>query len=151
MLGIPPINFDIDIKPGSDANAIDPMGRGVIPVAFLGSGSFDVTDIDVTTLAFGPHGAYPAFDLTNPWVAFFSFWDINHDGEKDLLAHFRTEETGIAFGDTEACATGELLDGRPFESCDAIQTIPACGLGFELVFLLPPLMWAYGRRRREIG
>ncbi len=25
-----------------------------------------------------------------------------------------------------------------------------CGLGFELVLLLPPLMWAYGRRRRRI-
>ena len=132
---------DIDIKPGSDPNAIHPMSMGLVPVAILGSDTFDVLDVDPDTLAFGPDGAALAH-AHDP-----HFDDVNNDSFTDLIGHFVAKETGIAFGDTEACLTGATLDAMPFEACDDIRTVPACGVGFELALLLPPMMWLRRRRR----
>jgi hypothetical protein len=122
------LSVDLDIKPGSDPNSINPSLKGNLPVAILGSDIFDVADVDVTTLAFGPSGA--SFDHSHGP----HFEDLNGDGFTDLLAHFRIKKTGIAFGDMEACLTGETLAGEPFEGCDAVRTVPDMD-GDELLYV----------------
>jgi sugar lactone lactonase YvrE len=110
------IDVDVDIKPGGDPDASNPSSRGVTSVAILGSGTFDVLDVDATTLAFGP-GAASLAHRNGPHPK-----DANHDGIPDLLAHFSTEEAGL-LPDEEVCVTGELLDGTPFEGCDVVRTV----------------------------
>jgi hypothetical protein len=145
---------EIDIKPHDDSNSINPFNRGLLPVAILGSATFDVADVDVATLAFGPDGGTPAFDLSKPLVYWLSQWDVDADGTKDLLSYYRTAEAGIAMGDPEACLTGETLDGVSFKGCDSVNTNTSpwsCGLGAELALLLPLLMWLRRTRSGEAG
>ena len=70
-------------------------------------------------------------------------------GLTDLLTHYRTQQTGIAAGDRDACIGGETLDGVHFQGCDRIQVLSACGLGFEAALVLPGLMWLRKTRRTQ--
>ncbi len=112
------VRLEIDIKPGSHPNSIHPSRRGNLPVAILGSDAFDVASIAVATLTFGPGGASFAH-RNGPHLE-----DVDGDGLTDLLAHYRVEEAGIATGDAEACVSGQLLDGTPFEGCDGVRAVP---------------------------
>ena len=108
----------IDIKPGGTPNAINLSGEGVVAVALLGHEDLDVSEVDVTTLAFGPAGA--AFDHSHgPHLE-----DVDDDGFADLVSHYQIEQTGIEFGDRESCLRGKLLDGMRFGGCDSIRTVP---------------------------
>jgi len=103
----------IDIKPGNDKNKINPNG-GKITVAILGSDTFDVTDVDVSTVMFGP-------DDAEPYKGKIKFKDVNGDGFTDAVFKFKSKDTGIALGDTEACLSGELKDGTSFDGCDSVD------------------------------
>ena len=106
---------DFDIKPGGDPNAVNPNSKGVIPVAILGSTEFDATQVDSSTVAFGPNQAVPAKDGL--------IEDVNGDSLNDSVFHFRTQESGIGCGDTHATLTAETFAGNPIIGTDAVKTV----------------------------
>jgi Concanavalin A-like lectin/glucanases superfamily len=115
---LPPCSqlVDIDIKPGSDPNNINPLSKGVIPVAILSIDNFDATQVDASSVEFGPNGAKETHGQGH--VA-----DVDGDDIPDMMFHFKTQETGIQCTDTEATLTGETFGGEKFTGTDSIQTV----------------------------
>ena len=118
-----PADVSIDIRPGGPRNLVKPSSGNLIAVAILGSDKFDVTDVDVTTLLFGPAGAAPAFDMLDPGIYEQSLQDVNRDGIADLVSHYVVKYAGIACGDEEAPLSGSTLGGQAFEGTDRITTL----------------------------
>ena len=115
---------EIDIKPCSWPNAVNPGDKGVIPVAIqttsVAAGEsidFDATTVDPLSVEFGPAGATARHGRGH-----IEDWD--EDGDLDMVLHFLTQETGIAAGDTIACLTGATLVGQGIRGCDAVVTVP---------------------------
>jgi len=111
---------EIDIKPGSFPNSINPGGKGVIPVAILGSATFDVTTVDASSAAFGPSGATMVHKNAH-------LEDVDGDGDIDMILHFKTQDTGIAAGDTSANLTANTTAGIPIWGTDSVRTVPPKG------------------------
>lgn len=112
---------EIDIKPGSDPNSVNPRSNGVIPVALLSTSrasgeevNVDARQVDSSTMVFGPKRA--------PMVH-AGFQDVDADGDLDLVMQFQTEQTGIACGDTKAALTGQTVTGQAIEGTDSIRTV----------------------------
>lgn len=129
------ITVDIDIRPGSRENVINPFSHGSIPVAILGAEEVAVHAVDLSSLAFGPEGA-PAVGWSRHRAR-----DFDRNGRNDLLAWFRTAETGIALGDTEACLLATTVDGTVLRGCDAIRPrLPDLRLRF-LAWVFLAMLW----------
>jgi len=113
----PPSAFiDIDIKPGSDPNSINLKSKGIIPVAILSTNEFDAGQVNPDTVTFGPNNASEFHKVPH-------MEDVDGDGDYDQVFHFKTQETGIACGDTEATLTGETFDGTQISGTDTIKTV----------------------------
>jgi hypothetical protein len=110
--------IDIDVL-----SNVNPRSRGVVPVAILGSEIFDVSDVDVTTLRFGPGEARTKHDLTDPWTFNAHLRDVNLDGRPDLVAHFPVQETGIACARAAVWLTVEGLAGQSISGTGLVRTV----------------------------
>lgn len=107
-----PFRVDIDIKPGSFPNSINPRSKGVIPVAILTTSDFDATTVDPETLVFADASLLR-------WTT----EDVDYDGDMDMILHFATQEVKIGCEDTEARLDGQTLDGKMFFGTDLVRPI----------------------------
>lgn len=95
-----PSGLDIDVKPGSDDNPVNPDSGGVIPVAVLQTDDFDPTSEDVRYRFGAPDvvadggGARPAHSG--------HVEDVDGDGRDDLVLHFPVAEAGFDGDESEA-------------------------------------------------
>jgi len=106
----------IDVKPGSAPNSVNPRSHGVIPVAILTTDDLDATTVNPQSVRFGPNNAAEAHGRSH-------VEDVNGDGRPDAVFHFRTDETGIQCGDTQAILKGETLGGNAVQGTDSIRTV----------------------------
>lgn len=141
---LPITTVEIEIKPCSCPNAINPNNRGVVPVAILTTSitagesvDFDATTVDPLSVQFGPDGATEKHGRGH-------IEDVDGDGDLDMVLHFRTQETGITDGDTIACITGETTEGQSIEGCDAIVTVPHERMQVLGTFRVPTLIGLAG-------
>lgn len=118
---IPVQEVDIDIKPGSMENPVNPGENGLLPVAVLGSSSFDVTRIDASSILLG------SATLSTRGKAeklAYSFEDVNGDGFMDMMTFFSVPDLAITSSDTGLTLTAVLNDGTLISGSDTITIVP---------------------------
>lgn len=106
----------IDIKPGTFPNSINPRSPGLIPVAILSTDTLDATTVDPSTVRFGAAGTEAA-------PAHFALEDVNGDGKPDVVLQFATQSTGIVCGGTSASLTGKTVGDQAISGSDSIRTV----------------------------
>ncbi|RZN39009.1 MAG: hypothetical protein EFT35_04125 [Methanophagales archaeon ANME-1-THS] len=133
---LPEVPVFVDIKPGSCPNPLNPKSEGVLPVAVLGTGSFDVTTIDPSTILLTREGIEEGVapirwsyeDVATPFAGeLCDCHDLNGDGYTDLSLKFDTQELveklNLSEGKVELTLTGNLKEefcGTPIKGKDCV-------------------------------
>lgn len=110
---------EIDIKPGSYPNSINPNAGGVITVAILTTDDFDASNVDPETVALDGEGARGKGKSGK----FGSLEDVDGDGDLDLVVQIENVITWD-LNATEAMLTGETYDGIFIEGTDSVRIVP---------------------------
>lgn len=117
-----PIIVSIDVKPGSDPNAINLGSYGLIPVAILSTDDFDATSVDPDTveLAGAEIGVQGKSDKLMAHQE-----DVNGDDLIDLLVHVATANLDPdTFQGGAVTLTGQTFSGETIEGYDDIIIVP---------------------------
>ena len=116
------IDVTIDIKPHSNPNSINLCSNGAVPVAVLGSESFDVYEINADTLRFA-EATVKIVGKKDPHTL-CSFEDVNDDLIDDLVCHYLTTNIAALDGEsTTATVNGDLFNGIPFIGVDSVNIV----------------------------
>jgi hypothetical protein len=122
---------NIDKGKGSENSKMNK--GGVMPAAIVGNESFDVAEVDVSTLLL--EGVAPLRsnyeDVTRPVGSSeaCACTTGGPDGFMDLTLKFSRQEVAAAIGSVEVqdvvelTLTGEMLDGTPFEASDCVTIV----------------------------
>ena len=113
------VEVDIDIKPGSFPNSINPNAGGVISVAILTTDIFDASTVDPQTVALDGAGARGKGKSGR----YGSMEDVDGDGDLDLVVQV-VNEINWAENTTEATLTGMTWDDIPIEGTDSVNIVP---------------------------
>lgn len=119
--GVSTISVAIAVNVNTDLNAASPPpatfnidSLGAIPIAILGSNSYDVTTIDPGSVTFGPKGG----QITGaPY-----FQDVNKDGTPDLILSFVPVASGVGCADTTVVLKGQTYGKQPLTGSEAVLT-----------------------------
>jgi len=110
------IQILIDIKPNDFPNGFNPRSNGVIPVAILTNADFDARTLDPHTARFGKQG-HEAPVVQSTLV------DADGDRDRDLLLHFRIQDTQVQCGDKSASFTGHTFSGQALTGSDSLVPV----------------------------
>lgn len=115
---------NIDIKPGSYPNIINPKEQGLLPVAVLGSRSFSTSEVNIATIKL--EDVAPAnTGSSNSSKLTYSYEDVNSDGYKDLIVFFRVQdliESGrLTHATTQLTLTANLENEEPIQGTDTVK------------------------------
>ena len=135
------LDVSVDIKPTSCPNPLNVKGKGVLPVAILGTADFDVTTVDVSTVTLagvGPPLRSSLEDVATPYDGTpgdgycEDCTTAGPDGFMDLTLKFDKQAVVAALGTVEdgACLVltlaGNLLEdygGTPISGQDVVRII----------------------------
>ena len=115
------VHVEIDIRPGSECNPVNPKSNGVLPVGILSSDTFDATQADPSTVFL--EGA-PIASPSQQGRFLVSEEDVNGDGWTDLVVKFDAELLDIAVPTGTALLVGVTFDGQAFWGEDTIRVVP---------------------------
>ncbi|MHC4090078.1 MAG: hypothetical protein ACYSVY_07335, partial [Planctomycetota bacterium] len=125
----PTQELPLDIKPGSCPNSYNRNSNGVLPVAVLGTGEHNLTQVDLASIQLSrADGVGGSIGPNEGGGELCDCHDLNGDGEDDLSMKFKTNDLveALELNDLPAGAlvelvvTGSFLDGTPFTAADCV-------------------------------